>query len=383
MIVTKLLLLLYLFQFPLSASELENQLFSAINDISSNKLEAGESKIKSILDQKPNFKLALLIYGDLQLSKITSLNNIAGLNNINAKGLINELKIRKLRDNNINNTEDLIPDSLIYSSNPNKKFIFLETDSSSTYLLNKVSNQFRIDKNFYTTIGKNGPFKEFEGDKKTPIGIYKVINRISSSKLPDFYGTGALPINYPNNFDKFSKRTGSGIWFHGVPKETYSRIPLASDGCMVLSNDDFFELNKFVSSLNTTTIISKKINWVNPKQNEDVKNKILATLNKWKDTWESIDTNTYLSFYSRKFKTKKYDYDSWKRMKLKVNNSKTFININIEDIEIYKYPAYPNLFLTFFTQNYKSNNHDSSMLKEILWELENDNLKIISEGGVS
>ena len=25
-------------------------------------------------------------------------------------------------------------------------------------------------------------------------------------------------------------------------------------------------------------------------------------------------------------------------MKLKVNNSKTFININIEDIEIYKYP---------------------------------------------
>ena len=114
MIFTKLFLLLYLFTFSLSASELENQLFSAINDISSNKLESGESKIKNILDQKPNFKLALLIYGDLQLSKITSLNNIAGLNNMNAKGLINELKIRKLRDNKINNTDDLIPDSLIY-----------------------------------------------------------------------------------------------------------------------------------------------------------------------------------------------------------------------------------------------------------------------------
>ena len=70
-------------------------------------------------------------------------------------------------------------------------------------------------------------------------------------------------------------------------------------------------------------------------------------------------------------------------MKLKVNNSKTFININIEDIEIYKYPAHPNLFLTYFTQNYKSNNHDSSMLKEILWELENGILKIISEGGIT
>ena len=67
-------------------------------------------------------------------------------------------------------------------------------------------------------------FKEFEGDKKTPIGIYKVINRISSSKLPDFYGTGALPINYPNNFDKFSKRTGSGIWFLWCPKRNICRI---------------------------------------------------------------------------------------------------------------------------------------------------------------
>ena len=101
-------------------------------------------------------------------------------------------------------------------------------------------------------------------------------------------------------------------------QKKHSRIPLASDGCMVLSNDDFFELDKFVSNLNTTTIISRKINWVKPKQNEDVKNKILATLNKWKATWESIDTNTYISFYSKKFKTKRYDYDSWKRMKLKL-----------------------------------------------------------------
>ena len=124
MMVSKLFLLSYLFTCLLSASELENQLFSAIDDISKNKLELGESKIKSILDQEPNFKLALLIYGDLQLSKISSLNNIAGLNNSNAKGLINELKIRKLRDKKTNNNYDLIPDSLIYSSNPNKIYIF-------------------------------------------------------------------------------------------------------------------------------------------------------------------------------------------------------------------------------------------------------------------
>ena len=136
MIVTKLFIFFHLFTFSLSASELENQLFSAINDISNNNLESGESKIKRILDQKPNFKLALLIYGDLQLSKITSLNNIAGLNNSNAKGLINELKIRKLRDNKTSNTYDLIPDSLIYSSNPNKK-IYIFRNRFLKYLFTK------------------------------------------------------------------------------------------------------------------------------------------------------------------------------------------------------------------------------------------------------
>ena len=55
----QIILFFYLFTFSLSASELENQLFSAINDISNNKLESGESKIKSILDQKPNFKLSI------------------------------------------------------------------------------------------------------------------------------------------------------------------------------------------------------------------------------------------------------------------------------------------------------------------------------------
>ena len=71
-------------------------------------------------------------------------------------------------------------------------------------------------------------------------------------------------------------------------------------------------------------------------------------------------------FIQKNLKQKNMIMIPGKEMKLKVNNSKTFININIEDIEIYKYPAYPNLFLTYFTQNYKSNNHDSSMLKEIL-----------------
>src|SRR3546814_8483534 len=49
-------------------------------------------------------------------------------------------------------------------------------------------------------------------------------------KLPDFYGDGAYPLNYPNEWDKHEGRKGYGIWLHGTPSTTYSRPPRASDG---------------------------------------------------------------------------------------------------------------------------------------------------------
>jgi murein L,D-transpeptidase YafK len=64
-------------------------------------------------------------------------------------------------------------------------------------------------------------------------------------KLTDFYGSGAFPINYPNEWDRIRGRNGYGIWLHGTPRDTYSRPPRASDGCIVLSNEDL-DLHSYV-----------------------------------------------------------------------------------------------------------------------------------------
>jgi hypothetical protein len=39
------------------------------------------------------------------------------------------------------------------------------------------------------------------GDQKTPIGVYHVTANLPRKKLTDFYGAGAFPINYPNEWD--------------------------------------------------------------------------------------------------------------------------------------------------------------------------------------
>ena len=101
-----------------------------------------------------------------------------------------------------------------------------------------IDGALKLQTDYYVSQGKLGVKKFREGDQKTPIGVYYVNGRIPGPKLPDFYGTGALPINYPNEWDRRNGRGGSGIWLHGTPSDNFSRPPLSSDGCVVLANPD-------------------------------------------------------------------------------------------------------------------------------------------------
>jgi len=101
-------------------------------------------------------------------------------------------------------------------------------------------------KDFYVTIGKNGTGKYTEGDLKTPVGVYFVTGFINPKELPDLYGDGAYPIDYPNVWDQRHGRTGFGIWLHGTPSGTYSRPPRDSNGCVIVSNHDLNVLSPFI-----------------------------------------------------------------------------------------------------------------------------------------
>ena len=101
-------------------------------------------------------------------------------------------------------------------------------------------------KDFYVTIGKNGAGKYVEGDQKTPVGVYFVTDFISPEELPDLYGDGAFPIDYPNVWDQRHGRTGYGIWLHGTPSKIYSRPPEDSNGCVIVSNQDLNALLPYV-----------------------------------------------------------------------------------------------------------------------------------------
>ena len=149
----------------------------------------------------------------------------------------------------------MLPRSIIKLANNAPYAFLIELSKSRLYLIKNNNGIPEIIADFYVSIGKEGFNKKTSGDNKTPVGVYKITSYLSDDDLPELYGNGAFPINYPNSWDKKNKKTGYGIWIHGVPRDVYSRPPLTSEGCVVTSNRTLNKLKKYIVTGVTPVIL--------------------------------------------------------------------------------------------------------------------------------
>jgi murein L,D-transpeptidase YafK len=224
-------------------------------------------------------------------------------------------------------------------------------------------------------VGKLGD-KQKEGDLRTPIGNYKLINRLIPGNT--FYGPLAFVTSYPNLYDKVHKKDGYGIWIHGKPLDG-ERGDL-SKGCIVLDNNEILYLDKLINYKNSILEITQ-----NPifAKKEDIA-KILATIYKWRDAWRNNDLNRYISFYDKNFKRSNgMNLEKFKEYKKRVFRSKRkqkvqifFKNIqitpyqNLQNLPIYKVEMYEEYLSPTYT--FKGN-------KEIYFQKKDGKFKIIIE----
>jgi len=232
---------------------------------------------------------------------------------------------------------------------------------------------------FYVTIGKLGTEKVSTGDQRTPLGVYFVQANLPKNQLADMYGSGAFPLSYPNEWDKKNNRTGSGIWLHGTPSDTYSRPPRASNGCVVLNNDDLNKLAPYLQVGITPVIITNKMAWSTDQDTTD-KTALLREIEQWRQDWASMDTNAYLKHYARNFNSENTNYDAWAKQKQSVNAGKSWIKVNLGDVSLFTYPQQPGMVVVNFDQDYSSSNLSNRMKKRQYWLKQNNRWQIIYEG---
>ena len=104
---------------------------------------------------------------------------------------------------------------------------------------------------------------------------------------------------------------------------------------------------------------------------------IKELVDNWKTAWEKKDTKTYFDFYSSRFKDKGMDFESWKKYKLDVFQSKKNIKINISDVVTQ--PKNNRDIIVSFLQYYNADSYSDVGIKTLHWHMESDRWKIVLE----
>lgn len=265
-----------------------------------------------------------------------------------------------------------------------KEYIFISNKAIPDLKL------FRFNKGSLEELGQSSALvgsgkgdKKVSGDLTTPIGVYDLQNKLT--KLDQYYGAMAFVTSYPNAYDKSLKRTGYGIWIHGMPLNG-NRDELNTKGCIAIENNIIKAYDKQIKFSNTI-LITYEGNYVQPSK-EDIAN-LLAQLYLWKDTWEKGDFDNYIAFYNSQFKrTNGMNYANYKKYKSRIfaKNEAKKIKLSLIDITPYPNKEGKRLFRIAFNQEYsafdqkkKLSYHSDSRKELYVLLLEDGSMSILLE----
>lgn len=362
----------------------EDRLSEVFASIEANRLDEALRRVEDLIRDHPNFNLAHLVRGDLLLARARPLETFG-----NVAKTVPQDKVAALREEALVRlrakrqrppADDYRPRQLLQMHAGQKHAFLVDSRRSRLYVFANEDGRPRLIADYYVTLGKNGVEKTREGDQKTPLGVYHVTADLPRKKLTDFYGTGAFPINYPNELDRRLGRNGYGIWLHGTPSSMYSRPPRASDGCIVLANPDLDRVRQFVQVGLTPVIIADEVEWSAAASVEAERRALNAALEQWRTDWSSRDTERYLAHYSERFRSGRQDLAKWARHKRAVNAAKKWIKVELGEIAMFRYPRQGDLVLVTFLQNYRSDTLSNVTRKRQYWIKESGRWKILYEG---
>ena len=248
-----------------------------------------------------------------------------------------------------------------------KHVLWVDLAEGNLHVVRHDDGRFVTAETISVSIGKNGYGKVKQGDKKTPVGVYRLLAHLNDDQLDDFYGNGAYTLNYPNYVDQIHTRSGSGIWLHGLPKGKDHRPLQDSDGCVVLSNDMLDQIGKFVDLQNTPIVLDDALAWVDSSVAAADRLRLEQSIDAWRKAWSARDNAKYLAFYDKDFTSIDKNIEEWRQYKTRVNNAKSYIRVELSDLTLLAYPGEDNTVLARFYQRYESSNFNAKGWKEQLW----------------
>jgi len=363
---------------PAATPSPDGMLAKTILDIRASRLDEALKSINQLISIRPDFKLAHLIKGDLLTAKAKPLPTLGAAPAQSGETLADlrhEARVRLMRYVD-QPPPDTLPRQILMMAPSQNYALLADAERARLFVFRNDNGEPRLVDDFYMTIGRKGTEKRSEGDQKTPTGVYFISQQLPGSQLTDFYGAGAFPINYPNEWDRKQGNTGHGIWLHGVPSDTYSRPPRSSDGCVVVSNPDLITLSKYIQPGVTPLVIATRTEWLDRSQWQAQRKSVMDKIDAWTADWESKDADLYFGHYSGRFLSDAGP--AWQESKRRNIGQKEWIRVAMSDLGIYLHPA-GNLAVLSYTQRYSSDKFSDVSQKRVYFQQERGQWRIALE----
>ncbi|WP_104761047.1 L,D-transpeptidase family protein [Helicobacter cetorum] len=269
-----------------------------------------------------------------------------------------------------------------YGYYENKRFLFVANKSKPSLSLYKIQdNMLEKINDSKALVGSKKGDKIVEGDLATPIGVYRITQKLQH--LDQYYGPLAFVTNYPNLYDTLKKRTGHGIWVHGMPLNG-DRHELNTKGCIAIENQILSSYDNLLKGEKALLIVYE--NQFLPSSKGELAT-ILSALYQWKEAWIKGDFERYMDFYNKNFTR----YDGMKKSAFREYKKRVFAkkekkSISFSSINIVPYPNSENkrLFYVVFDQDYKAYqqaklSYTSNARKELYVEVKDNEMSILIE----
>ncbi len=267
---------------------------------------------KKLSHQFPDYALGQLLYAEtLQVTAGLPLrHNTEERFSLNYIGLLLEAQARATQPSAIagsknasgyseaGNNAVTFPAAIVHTGSTIDHVILVDLKRSYLMLYDTSNTEPKLIKRHYIASGLGGFDKRYEGDLKTPLGVYNIHGFRSDKSLPTLYGSGALMLDYPNSLDKMLGRSGSGIWLHGVPHDQKSRSPRSSEGCVTMANDYLLDLHQTINLHATRVVLSDEVNWVSPELLASKQKQHIDLFEQYRTAWTEMDITALYSLYN-------------------------------------------------------------------------------------
>lgn len=276
---------------PLHRSEVDIHVTAVVDAMTRGDSSLALSKVEGMLRRWPDFRLAHLLRGDLLRIRAGGLGSIGGGRVVgeDLEGFLAEIRSRLEPA-----PTGAFPEQLVRIPGRTECVLAADLGRGRLYVFRRRGGDFELSGDLYIVSGREGAGKTREGDERTPIGVYSIVGHIPEKRLPEFYGAGALTLDYPNEWDQRRGRTGSGIWIHGTPRETLVRPPRSSRGCLALANEDFLWLAKQVRPGKTVVLIDRALSWNRSEQWQRSRDRLLEAVGRTRSRPETAGLEVVL-----------------------------------------------------------------------------------------